>query len=437
VKGIPPVILGLTLLVCLARSMAGDVSLTVIRAEGPPKIDGKLDDACWRGKARITDFRLVRPKGAKPTQRTAAWVAADEDALYVAVRCEDDRMDMVPAEVIGHDGHVWKDDCIEIFLMPHGPFYYHFGANLIGTRYDGRVDSRVSLRDQKPEAWDAVWRSVSQRAADHWTMEIAIPFACLEMGPEACDAPIRFNLGREQRRLTEFSCWPATGFHAYKEYAALDGLNLDKRRYGLVLGDVDTGRQAAGENRFTAVIAEEPAPGMAMTCRATVRHSAGARAEVTQETLRSAKGDKIGLAYSVPFDPGHATVVVECLDERGRVRTSVADVFRVPAVLEAELDLPIVYRSDEEARVTGSALLEKTLLGRAGCELRLMSDRRIVSTRQAPVDEETGAIRGSIPIAGLDPGRYVVEARLTVPDLREDPFVVRLHLRIVRGPLND
>ena len=102
-------------------------------------------------------------------------------------------------------------------------------------------------------------------------MELAIPFAVLELGPERLAQPFRLNVGREQRRLTEFSCWPASGFHEYREFAVLRGLRLDRERYGLRLSDVSLTQKVPASNRFTAGIAEDATPGAAMTVRVRTR----------------------------------------------------------------------------------------------------------------------------------------------------------------------
>jgi hypothetical protein len=52
----------------------------------PPKIDGVLDDPCWKSAAHISQFyRMISPV----TQQTEVWVCADTKRLYVAFHCID------------------------------------------------------------------------------------------------------------------------------------------------------------------------------------------------------------------------------------------------------------------------------------------------------------------------------------------------------------
>ena len=337
-------ILILTFACLLASAAQAAPRLRVPRAATPPRIDGRLDDACWRGKP-ITAFRNIADrKLPPPTQKTLAWVAWDDDALYVAAKCWDDRMDLVPSVQTGLDAQVWRDDCMEVFLRAGGPCYYHFGANLIGSRYDARNIIPKPKKKYKPSNWHADWRAAAQRKKDHWTMEIAIPFACLELGARGCREPLRFNVGREERRLTEFSCWPASGFHKYEEYAILDGVKLDPKRYGLALKDVKLCQRTAGPNRFSATVADEAAPGSRVTLRARVRQYPDGKPVVTKKTFVSRPGAKVALDYAVP-PVRLAAVTIEFLDSRGRVRLSRTDAFRVPELIEGWLEA-------EEARAS-------------------------------------------------------------------------------------
>ena len=339
--------------------------LKVARVAAPPAIDGRLDEACWRTPPQITRFRCVDADYPTPTQPTIAWVACDDDTLYIAARCLEERMDMVPAFETGHDGRVWRDDCLEVFLMPGGPYYYHFAANLIGTRYDARMDTRPEGRaGVKPAAWDGDWTTAAVRAADHWTMEIAIPFAGLELGTRRLREPFLFNLGREERRLTEFSCWPASGFHKHEEFAVLTGLGLDATRFGLALCDASIGAGVPGTNRFVATVAEEPKPGSPIRLRARVRELPDGPEEAYSAAAVSRIDGTLALDYRVPLTGGRVAVTVECRDAQDRARTSMSRVFRVPALVEGELDSPILYQSDGVVSVRGRVAVPEELLPR-------------------------------------------------------------------------
>lgn len=399
-------------------------------AQTPPRIDGLLDDACWQTAPQITQFRCVDAQRSEPTRATQAWIACDADALYVAARCADDQMDRVLATVTERDGPVWQDDCLEVFLMPGAPYYYHFGANLLGARYDARHGVGTPPDEAGPQSWDAEWQVASRREADCWTMEVLLPLACMEWGSARLEAPLRFNIGREQRRLAEFSCWPASGFNRSEEFALLREVPIDPLRYGLLVTDVTSGQVIPGANRYTATIAEEPAPGAAMTVRARIRALPDGQEQASGIRVTSSPGARVELDYQVPPMGGRVAAVFEYVDSEGRTRLSRSELWRVPAPVEGSLDLPLLYISDGEVRVSGSV----SLRGQVTLDAALVSGGAQLSTVSVPVGPD-GAFHVRMPVRDLEPGRYAVQTRLSVeaaaaPVLDEFPF------RLIRGPLD-
>ncbi len=423
---------------CMAATMVVAAPAPVISASSagqPPRIDGRLDDPCWQGAAPITSFLCVDAGRPAPTQRTEAWVACDADAIYLAARCFDDHMGEVQAVETGHDGRVWRDDCLEVFLMPGSPYYYHLGANLLGTRYDARHSTQPGAAAGTPESWNGEWSVAAQRAADCWTMELAIPLACLEWGAGRIAAPLRLNIGREQRRLAEFSCWPASGFNKSEEFAVLTGVAPDPQRYGLVLKDTAPLEPSPGPNRFAATVAEEPSPGVPITVRARVQPATQEPARTFTAELTSRPGTRLGLDYQVPVSGGRVAITFECLDAAGKVRLSRHEVFRVPAPLEAALDLPLLYRSDGEVRLAGRVALPPALRGQARLQAALTGTGRDAQWVTVPLTEaDTGAFRVQLPVGKLPPGRYAVETRLTVPGFTPEPVAGQFPFRLIAGP---
>jgi hypothetical protein len=405
--------------------------LNVPRTAAPPRIDGRLDEACWQRAPQITEFRCVDKERSTPTQRTQGWVVCDGEALYVAARCTDDQMAQVPATVAERDGPVWQDDCLEVFLMPGTPYYYHFAANLLGARYDARQNVGPVQDDAKPAGWNGEWQVAARREADCWTMELTIPFATLEWGAARLAAPFRFNLGREQRRLTEFSCWPASEFNKTEEFAVLHGLSIDPQRYGLLLNDVSAGPVIPGTNRYSATIAEEPTPGVVMTVRARVKALPDGTEQVYTTQVKSVVGARMELDYQVPLAGGRVSAVFECLEAQGKARASRSETWRVPAPLEAALDLPLLYRSDAEVRLSGKMASR----GAVKLEATLVSDGKRLAVVPVRVGPE-GAFRVSLPVRSLTPGRYALETRLTSPGAGAAPVVNQFPFRLIAGPLD-
>lgn len=173
---------------------------------GDPKIDGKLDDACWESSQPISQF--VADTGARlAVEKTRAWIAYDDDALYVAFHCPQPKEADLPA-----DGKRF-DDRVEVLLDPdhdHGE-YFRISANRRGHI----------------EGWrggDGPWESGAVAAAQDtntaWTIEIRIPYDQLAIDLDA--GPVwGINLARTDRVHGETVTW------------SLGGLR-DARRFGNV-----------------------------------------------------------------------------------------------------------------------------------------------------------------------------------------------------------
>jgi len=183
---------------------------TVGLTAAAPVIDGALTDASW-STALTLQFRDALP-GKPITQGTVARLTYDSQALYIGVRCRESRMTKLSKSVTEHDGRVWSDDCVELFLRPGagGSTYYHLAVNALGTVYDAACVPGGGT--------DAAWQSGARTAAyleqQAWSVEIAVPFSALG-GTPASGIPWRFNLGRERQQGPEISSWAPVGgsFH--------------------------------------------------------------------------------------------------------------------------------------------------------------------------------------------------------------------------------
>jgi hypothetical protein len=60
--------------------------------------------------------------------------------------------------------------------------------------------------------WDGDYEVASRRAADHWVIELHVPFETIGIsgGPPA--TPLRLNMRRKQRSLETTADWMPVGF---------------------------------------------------------------------------------------------------------------------------------------------------------------------------------------------------------------------------------
>jgi hypothetical protein len=211
-----------------------DRTLRAARANTPPLIDGVLNDDCWSACEPARDFFDVA-RGGSPTQPTTVRVCFDDERIYVAFECYEERMDAVSAAVTQRDaGDMFDvDDAVAVLLDTYHDrrSCYGFGANLSGVKLDLRS---AEAGESQEIAWDAVWDVATQRHADKWTAEFAIPIDELRFVPgDSMVWGIEFVRNATPSR--EVSRW----VHREGEvldpahYADLTGLSCTNASYGL------------------------------------------------------------------------------------------------------------------------------------------------------------------------------------------------------------
>lgn len=181
----------------------GDAPVVVGRFATAPVLDGRLDDAVWQAAPAL----VLRGLGDKVVKNaTTARVGYDATHLFVGMVCEEAEMGRLQtawSHAEERDNAIWQDDCVEVFLDPLSrgtAVGRHLIVNSAGVIYDA-ADGDVS--------WDCDLAVGVAKAADAWTVEMAIPFRDLGFTPQGGERWL-LNLGREQKPQGELSCL-ATG----------------------------------------------------------------------------------------------------------------------------------------------------------------------------------------------------------------------------------
>ncbi len=161
--------------------------LTAVYADVAPRIDGTLDDRCWRDAARRPTatasgftYRGL-PYLLWAREQTTVYVAYDEEYLYLGARCEVESADHVVARVLMRDANLWYDDMFEVFLdtFHDRKSAYYFALNPVNTQMDGYFSEEGEVENRN---WDGVWYSATDVGYDAWTLEMKIPFRSLRFG---------------------------------------------------------------------------------------------------------------------------------------------------------------------------------------------------------------------------------------------------------------
>jgi len=94
-----------TIVVCavlaVGTSQAEQRTMIAVRVQNPPKIDGRLDDPCWREAVPTSDFVQMEPEeGELATEQTIVRAVYDGDNLYFGVECLDSQPDRIVARLV-------------------------------------------------------------------------------------------------------------------------------------------------------------------------------------------------------------------------------------------------------------------------------------------------------------------------------------------------
>ncbi len=245
----------LTLSLYTAPTHAAPVARAAV-LHGNLLIDGHLDEAGWSAAAWQTGFVSASESAAaagapKPAAvQTRFKVLYDSLWVYVGVECDEPLIDQLVGQYHQHDQDVYADDYVELFFDPagEGRYYHHFVVNVNGAWYD---DHNADYGLAHAKLWDCPLRTSVRvdTTAQAWRLEVAIPLAGLQLGPNAGTSWL-WNVARERQATgrLELTTWsPLKGnFHLPRLFGRLEGVAVDYGRFGVAL---DAPQIAVGEGR--------------------------------------------------------------------------------------------------------------------------------------------------------------------------------------------
>ena len=198
--------------------------IKAVRTETPPKIDGKLDDACWQNSAKTGELIQFEPQRGEPsTQPTTIYLAYDANNLYIAFECFKTDMDKLAANLTRRDSFFFSDDHVEVLIdtFLDGRNCYAFALNPLGTQTDRRLINEGTNRRTGQSmigtaiSWDCDWQGQAAIGTDSWTAEFAIPFAELRFSKEMETATWGINFWRNDESPAEEQTWADLGERQY------------------------------------------------------------------------------------------------------------------------------------------------------------------------------------------------------------------------------
>src|SRR3989475_1709628 len=229
---------------------------TARRATETIRIDGRLDEADWQRAEPIGPLRQREPiENSEPSEQTSVRVLDDDNALYIAVVCDDRSTDGIVSTQLTRDANLDVDDRITIVL---DPFFDHrngffFQVNPAGARADGQVsnNSETLSRD-----WDGIWNAAARISDDGWVAEIEIPFKTLRFKPG--QSVWGLNIERQIKRRQETDRWAAPRQNIWignlAEAGRLEGLDGLRQGLGLDVRPYVSGGEGNSGGEFTGGI---------------------------------------------------------------------------------------------------------------------------------------------------------------------------------------
>ena len=162
---------------------AGHVTVRAVRLDAPLKIDGALDEEFYRTVTPISDFIQTEPRHNAPgTEKTEAWIAFDDDNVYVSVRASESQPERMVVNEMRRDSVQLLFN--ENFSFAFDTFYDRRNSlNFYFTPSGGRGDGQNTNEGQYNPDWNPIWKVSVRRVQGGWTAEAAVPFKSLRYGP--------------------------------------------------------------------------------------------------------------------------------------------------------------------------------------------------------------------------------------------------------------
>ncbi len=148
--------------------------IAVPRTGTAPVIDGKLDDATWKGAVKFSGFKTYKPDYGLPAgEKTEVYLTFDRENIYAAIRCYDSEPGKIKASITNRD-NMFPDDWVALCLDTFNDHQtaYGFLCNPLGIQGDGKLNADGDM----DESMDLVWYSKGRLDDEGYTVEIKIPF---------------------------------------------------------------------------------------------------------------------------------------------------------------------------------------------------------------------------------------------------------------------
>ena len=183
--------------------------ILAVKIEKPPKIDGKLDDKCWKIAPQANKFTHASTEKPVKDQTVAKLVYTDK-AIYVAWHLYDSQPKKIVARQTKDHIRFTNEDSVCFSI---DPFHTHksahrtlFMANPLGKKFVHFATARP-----KNSEWADRWKVASKIVHDGWVVEMEIPWQILDYAETTDPIQMGINFDRKQQRTGINSWWSNVG----------------------------------------------------------------------------------------------------------------------------------------------------------------------------------------------------------------------------------
>ncbi|MEQ1857807.1 MAG: DUF5916 domain-containing protein [Longimicrobiales bacterium] len=155
-------------------------TVRAVRVAEPLAIDGVLDEPLYSSTEPVSDFVQALPEqGGEPSERTEAWVAFDDQNVYVSARVHDSAPESawVANEMRRDASAIELNDQFGVFFDTYSD--RRNGVGFFVNPLGGFTDLQITNEEDANLDWNPVTQIRTGRFEGGWTVEMAIPFRSL------------------------------------------------------------------------------------------------------------------------------------------------------------------------------------------------------------------------------------------------------------------
>jgi len=376
--------------------------IVVSKTAVPPTIDGLFSESEWSEAARITGF--AGTSGQISPIQINVYITYDDKNLYF---CFISPFSELKKEILIHDGQIWNDDALEIFLDPRkkeAP-YYHF----VGNANDAQYEAKGS---HSGVGWNGDWKLKSSIKDRKWIAEIAIPFSELKSQTPRDGDVWGFNVCRDSKDPYDWLSWASGGggYHSPERFG-----KMVFKENGPIVKISSFGNLSSGEISFDGSICAKNSQSAKLEWAVKDMDTEGNLCQNTEGLiLEAGEQRKLSIKQSLPLltsdEPKFNILFVSIKDNSGNTIYRQKIPFIICRALEIAWD---VDHEDKGLKVTLDVKgLHSSLREGARGKVTIETEEKVILGPN-DIEEFPGALgKTTIDISSLENGNYTIKASI-------------------------